>query len=215
MTRLGEGGAASNTIPRRGNSYVLKKIWHDPVWSKVIAAAIMAALTAIAGLSWQSIGAFLLARSPVANWLLGLLVLIILCEGAILFAERTKNAKRVTTSATGQDEDKVQITFPRPGEILSDPKPLGSSVSYPVRGRLKFLPEGHEIWLLTADDRSTKFWPQSFEAVRFDERTGEWNGRIHVGRRRYGSLRWLHRRLHRISFATINSAAMRQKTFLP
>ncbi len=164
---------------------VLRKIWHDPVWSKVIAAIIITVFTGIIGLLWQSMGAFLLRSSAIANWLLGLLGLAILCEGAILLTIRAMrpiepDEPTPTSRINGQD-DKIQITLPRPGEILSDPKPLGSSVSYPVRGRLTFLPEGHEIWLLTADERSRKFWPQSFEPVTFDERTGEWNGRIHVG----------------------------------
>jgi hypothetical protein len=75
-------------------------------------------------------------------------------------------------------EDKIQITIPRSGEILSDPKPLGLGFSHVVRGRLKSLPEGHKIWLLTADERFDQFWPQGFYPVQFDEQIGEWHGRI-------------------------------------
>jgi hypothetical protein len=73
----------------------------------------------------------------------------------------------------------IQITLPRPGEVLTDPNPLGSgSVSYIVCGRLKSLPKGHKIWLLTADERTEHFWPQTFYPVQFNEQTGEWHGRV-------------------------------------
>jgi hypothetical protein len=75
----------------------------------------------------------------------------------------------------------IQITHPRPGEMLTDPQPLGSdSVSYIVRGKLKSLPEEHSIWLLTQDERSGQVWPQGFYPVQFDEQTGEWHGRVNV-----------------------------------
>ena len=63
---------------------MLKKLWHDPVWSKVIAAGI---LTGAAWLSyrldwWPALRrgievawVFLLASSPVRHWVFGLLVL--------------------------------------------------------------------------------------------------------------------------------------------
>jgi hypothetical protein len=164
---------------------VLKKIWQDPVWSKVIAAVILAALTGVGGLLWQSLGAFLLGVLPIGKWLLGLLCLTVTCESTILVAllrKRPSKAPSHKSAITNGDDDqnKIQITFPRPGEILSDPQPLGDGRSYPVRGRLRSLPKGHEIWLLTANERSNEFWPQGFKAgaVIFDERTGEWHGRI-------------------------------------
>jgi hypothetical protein len=65
---------------------LLKKVWHDPVWSGVISAAI---LTAFAGVGsyllnwWPSIGhglvtawALLVEASPVPRWLLLLLTLL-------------------------------------------------------------------------------------------------------------------------------------------
>ena len=72
----------------------LKKLWHDPVWSKIIAAAIIS-LPAAAWAEyknwwpsiWQGIAAgmatawnYLLATTPVRHWLLGALVL-----SAVLF----------------------------------------------------------------------------------------------------------------------------------
>src|SRR5207244_10498520 len=43
-------------------------------------------LTAVAGLSWAPIGAFLLATSLVPNWLLGLVGVIAVCASVILLA---------------------------------------------------------------------------------------------------------------------------------
>lgn len=63
---------------------MLKKIWYDPVWSKVIATIIFAALAALAGLSWNPIGTFLLSASLVPHWLLGLLCLVAACIAVIL-----------------------------------------------------------------------------------------------------------------------------------
>lgn len=80
---------------------MLKKIWHDPVWSKVIAGVALAALAVIgayfldwwpAMTQWLGAGVRLLGRSSsVPNWLLGLLVLLALpavVVGATLLAAR-------------------------------------------------------------------------------------------------------------------------------
>lgn len=71
---------------------MIKKLWNDPVWSKVIAAAIIA----LAGTAWvaylknwwpavwhgiEAAWAFLLSTTPVRHWVLGLLILF-----ATLFA---------------------------------------------------------------------------------------------------------------------------------
>jgi len=64
---------------------------------------------------------------------------------------------------TNVEEAKIEITAPHHGESLTDPNPLGpGSVSYVVRGKLKTIPEGHQIWLLTADERFEQYWPQGF-----------------------------------------------------
>jgi hypothetical protein len=47
---------------------------------------------------------------------------------------------------------KIKIVSPRPQEPLSDPQPLGPGHSFVVRGTLKKLPKGHEIWVMTQDD---------------------------------------------------------------
>jgi hypothetical protein len=73
----------------------------------------------------------------------------------------------------------IKITYPRPQEPLTEPEPLGpKSVSYPVRGTLKRLPKGHEIWLLPQDESTGYVWPQGFVAVQYDPTTKNWEGRI-------------------------------------
>lgn len=63
----------------------LRKLWHDPVWSKIVAAGIIAAIAWLGARFdwWAVIGrvvrrawAFLCASSPVPRWLLGLLLLV-------------------------------------------------------------------------------------------------------------------------------------------
>ena len=64
---------------------MLKKVWTDPVWSKVIAAAIVAGLASVItyfGGWWPNIGLFLssagslaVSSTSVPNWLLAVLVL--------------------------------------------------------------------------------------------------------------------------------------------
>jgi hypothetical protein len=65
---------------------ILKKYWHDPVWSKVIAVAIVG----LAGIAWASyrhwwsmiwlritdVHAYMVSTTPVRHWVFGLLVLI-------------------------------------------------------------------------------------------------------------------------------------------
>jgi hypothetical protein len=72
----------------------------------------------------------------------------------------------------------IQITCPRSQERLKDRQelPLGG-VTYSVRGILKKLPAGHQIWLLRENEIDKKFWPQC-DVVQFDPTTGKWDGRI-------------------------------------
>ena len=80
------------------------------------------------------------------------------------------------------DEDRIKITLPLPGEALIDKQPLGpKSVSHAVRGTLRSLPEECEIWLLTADEKTKRYWPQGFSAVQYNRQTGDWQGRVHAG----------------------------------
>lgn len=64
---------------------VLRKIWQDPVWSKIIATAILGGAGWFAYHWWPGLRSaiaafwmFLLATSPVPHWLLGSLILIAL-----------------------------------------------------------------------------------------------------------------------------------------
>lgn len=73
----------------------------------------------------------------------------------------------------------IQITYPRPQELLSGGEQLsGSNVAYPVRGTLKKLPENHHIWVLTQDDSTGFIWPQGFFPVQHDPYQGTWLGKI-------------------------------------
>jgi len=70
---------------------MLKKIWRDPVWSKVIAAGIITAITATAGIIWPPVRGFLLTASLVPYWLFGLLGLVVVCAIVIVLdANRPK-----------------------------------------------------------------------------------------------------------------------------
>ena len=148
----------------------VRSIWQDPVWSKVIASFVIG----VTSLFLEPVRSFLLGKNNIANWVTVLLCLIGLFEGAILL--RSLGRPRLTEE---KNQPGVQITLPRPGEIMSDKQPFGMSSSYVVRGRLTSLPESHQIWLLTSDGRPDRFWPQGFYPVQFDPRTGDWHGRVH------------------------------------
>ncbi len=72
--------------------------------------------------------------------------------------------------------NRIEITSPRPGEILRDSKPLAPGRCFRVTGRLGTLPDNHRIWLLVQPMGSKNFWPQGFEQVAYDPATGEWSG---------------------------------------
>jgi hypothetical protein len=91
---------------------VLKRIWHDPVWSQVIAWGVLGAVTWSVNrlLHWWSwselfvtlcnvprrVWAFLLAASPVPHWLIGLAGLIVLLSIAILCGIARAKSRRGT-----------------------------------------------------------------------------------------------------------------------
>jgi|ERR1051326_2627859 hypothetical protein len=78
-------------------------------------------------------------------------------------------------NATGRH---IQITNPRPGETLTAGEPLGQGLCFPIRGNLKHLPAGQEIWLLTEDESTGLLWPQGFFGVQYDAHQGTWLGKI-------------------------------------
>jgi hypothetical protein len=90
---------------------MLKKIWHDPVWSKVIAAGIVAAVAAGAGIISLPIGQFLLTASPVPHWLLGLLGLI--AFSAVMLAARRPGVRITPVGDSEPRDDKTPTTPPR------------------------------------------------------------------------------------------------------
>jgi hypothetical protein len=75
--------------------------------------------------------------------------------------------------------NQIEITSPRPGEILRDSKRLAPGVCFRVTGRLATLPEDHRIWLLVRPGSRKEFWPQGFEQVTYDPATGEWSGFVY------------------------------------
>ena len=56
---------------------------------------------------------------------------------------------------------------------------------YPVRGTLKHLPAGYEIWLLVEDEIKGKVWPQGFFHVQFDPHQKTWIGKINASSRKH------------------------------
>ena len=79
---------------------------------------------------------------------------------------------------------RIVISSPRHDELPQDGRPHGkpenNQTSYRVDGRLKRLPKGHEIWLLTQDISTGRVWPQGGGPVSLDER-GVWHGRVVLG----------------------------------
>jgi hypothetical protein len=89
---------------------MVKKIWSDPVWSKVIAAGILAVVATVGTYFldwWPSVGAavkkcylFLLLTSKVQNWLLALICLLCL-PTLILIGALIWNAVRSQGTSKG------------------------------------------------------------------------------------------------------------------
>jgi hypothetical protein len=82
-----------------------------------------------------------------------------------------------------REEEKIKITLPLDGEVLTDEKRLGpNSVSYGVHGTLKSLRADCEVWLITTDKKTRQYWPQGFADVQYERHTGTWRGRVYGGR---------------------------------
>jgi hypothetical protein len=73
---------------------------------------------------------------------------------------------------------RIEITSPEPRTPLQGKRSDGTTFSYEVTGKLKRLPDKHEVWLLTQDELSGKVWPQGFSRVQFNPERGTWTGRI-------------------------------------
>jgi hypothetical protein len=74
--------------------------------------------------------------------------------------------------------NKIEITHPVPNEALTDPTCEGTITTFPVWGKLKRLPNGHEIWLLVEDEHTKHIWPQGFFHVVYNPQEGTWQGKI-------------------------------------
>lgn len=88
---------------------MFKKIWGDPVWSKVIATLILSALAVLwAGLhfNWWPL---ILATSPVPHWLLGLLIIMIVASASTLVAVMMKTPRM----SAAVDDPASPTTSPR------------------------------------------------------------------------------------------------------
>src|ERR1700723_2700121 len=59
----------------------------------------------------------------------------------------------------------LRLCPPRPQEFLSDPQQLGPGYSFDVRGTLKKVPKGHQIWVMTQGDVKGRFWPQGLSCA--------------------------------------------------
>lgn len=74
----------------------------------------------------------------------------------------------------------IKIVSPYSLEPLRDPQQQNGTPYYDVRGKLKILPQDHEIWLLIQDESSGRIWPQGFYPVQYDPVSRQWIGRINV-----------------------------------
>lgn len=75
----------------------------------------------------------------------------------------------------------IKINYPRTGEVLQGAEPQGRGFTYPIRGTLRHLPKGREIWLLTQNESTGNVWPQGSTPVQYNPDTKSWEGRIHWG----------------------------------
>jgi hypothetical protein len=138
---------------------VLKKIWHDPVWSNVIAAILFAAISGAAALVWKSsLGALLLRTSLIPNWALGLLCLIVVSESMILLAI---------------GYTRRQLSSPAMRAHFTAP-PNGAKVRREafLSGTIENIPPGIDVWLVA--DTGTLYHPQG---MRLPTDTGAFHRR--------------------------------------
>jgi hypothetical protein len=120
------------------------------------------------------------------NWLPALFIVVGILGGGALQLKAATIAKRMTHQApknatlpdTVLDEDRIRITSPLPGQPLTDKQPSGNSFSHVVRGILTSKPTDCEIYLLTAGQYGSMFWPQTSSRVQYDPDTREWYGKV-------------------------------------
>jgi hypothetical protein len=83
--------------------------------------------------------------------------------------------------------DKIQITCPKEGGVLANPikHQRNGAFTYLVRGTLKYLQTGHQIWLLNAG-RDGQQWPQE-RITTYNSASGTWDGRVYLQTRYDGT----------------------------
>ena len=74
----------------------------------------------------------------------------------------------------------IKIKEPRENGFLAPSECRAGIQAHAVSGTLKYIPKGHRIWLIVADETKGKYWPQGFAPVEYHEDTGTWKGYIHV-----------------------------------
>jgi hypothetical protein len=74
----------------------------------------------------------------------------------------------------------IKITNPADNGFLAPMEIRRGVQAHPVSGTLKYVPKGHKIWLVVANEAHGKFWPQGFEPVEYNRATGTWSGYITV-----------------------------------
>ena len=97
---------------------MLKKLWRDPVWSKVIAGAILAIIGSCATYFWPTVKSFLKSSTAVPNWLF-----IAVSLGVIVICRLAK--LRLKDSVVGQSPKPVFSTSEKSApqiEIHHQPK---------------------------------------------------------------------------------------------
>jgi hypothetical protein len=81
---------------------------------------------------------------------------------------------------------RIKITVPGGDGILSQPEPFYGGQAYVVRGTLKRLPRGHQIWLLTEDYPGGPVRPHGFFPIIYNDKEHTWWGRINpMGKQRF------------------------------
>jgi hypothetical protein len=122
----------------------LKEIWHDPVWSKVIATVILGGISAIAAVIFPTIREFLGASSLVPHWALLSAALLFL---AIILAVAQRSKPRVKITQTDVS-------------ILEDPTP---GRSFPLKVYCEMRNDSHRA----VNVRLCPYIPDAVKVTRF------------------------------------------------
>lgn len=102
----------------------LKKIWSDPVWSKVISTGVLAFISGILYLFtvwWPTVGQWFFLERKTPNWLLALLCLLLLFSIFICFIFKFRyDREKINTNTVALDQSvykKIKKILPWDGSI--------------------------------------------------------------------------------------------------